>query len=375
MVLIKGTARIGHRTKDLIKRLNPSDIAVIDHKDIDDVACESLVRSGVRAVINARDSISGAFPNTGPARLLEAGIYVLDGVGPGIFERISDGERIEVRDNVVIARGKPVATGRVLDRSSFQQRLDETKGQLASALDRFVQNTLEYARREKNLILGGISMPRVKTAIAGRQVVVVVRGHDYREDLAAIGPYIRECRPVLIGVDGGADALIEQGLRPDLIIGDMDSVSDRALASGAELVVHAYQDGRAPGLARLRRLGLEAHVLPAPGTSEDIALLLAYELGADLIVAVGTHSNMVDFLEKGRQGMASTFLVRLKVGPKLVDAKGVNKLYRGRLRASYVAEIALGAMVPLLAVLLISDGPRQLLRLIIMKFKVMLGIY
>ncbi|HHY97987.1 MAG TPA: hypothetical protein GX509_04525 [Firmicutes bacterium] len=375
LVSIKGVARIGFKTKDLVKRLGPGDIAVIDHKDVDEVACEALIRSGIKAIINADECISGEFPNTGPARLLESGIHVVDKVGRDVMTRLSDGDRIEIRGGVILHRGKTIGVGEVLGKEIYKRKLEESQQNLAGSLEKFIQNTLDYANHEKALILGDLKIPDIKTQIAGKPVVVVVRGHDYREDLVAIAPYIREEHPVLMGVDGGADALVELGYRPDIIIGDMDSVSDRVLGYGAEVIVHAYPGGRAPGLDRVRKLGIDPVIFAAPGTSEDIALLLAYEKGADLIVAVGTHSNMIDFLEKGRKGMASTFLVRLKVGPKLVDAKGVNKLYKGRVRISYVAGIVLGALLPFTIVLVMSGGPKQLFRLLFMWVKVMLNIY
>ncbi|NLG84930.1 MAG: hypothetical protein GX493_10075, partial [Firmicutes bacterium] len=245
---------------------------------------------------------------------------------------------------------------------------------LGVELEKFVQNTREYALKEKDLILGGVPPPEIKTKIKGRQVLVVVRGSNYREDLAALRSYIREMRPVLIGVDGGADALLEAGYRPDLLIGDMDSVSDEALRSGAEIVVHAYPDGRAPGLSRVKALGLPCHLFPAPGTSEDIAMLLAYERGADLIVAVGTHSNMIDFLEKGRPGMASTFLVRLKVGAILVDARGVSRLYHSRMKTGYLVGMFMAALLPLLALILVAGSLPPILQILWVQVKLWLGL-
>ena len=94
------------------------------------------------------------------------------------------------------------------------------------------------------------------------------------------------------------------------IVGDMDSVSDKALACGAEVVVHAYRDGRAPGLGRVQDLGVDHKVFAATGTSEDIAMLMVDEAGAELIMAVGTHATLLEFLDKGRAGMSSTFLTR-----------------------------------------------------------------
>ena len=202
-----------------------------------------------------------------------------------------------------------------------------------------------------------------------RHVLVVVRGQDYKEDLATIRSYIEEMKPILVGVDGGADALIECGYDPDVIVGDMDSVTDEALKKAKEIVVHAYVDGRAPGLKRVQDLGLDAVVFPAPGTSEDIAMLTAYEYGAELIVALGSHSNMIDFLEKGRKGMASTFLVRLKIGAKLIDAKGVNLLYKSKLKMKYIWALVVTAIFPVLIIAYLSPTVQQLIKLLQLKMK------
>lgn len=372
-VYLSGVARVDRKTKALVKRLRPNEIAVIFHQDLDEVSAEALVQARVQCVINGADSITGRYPNRGPQLLAENGVHLVDCAGEAILEAIRDGEVIEVRDGEVYCRGRLAGCGRVLDRVEIEQRLIRARENLRHELDKFVENTLEYAKKEKDLILGELKLPELPLNLKGRHVLLVVRGADYREDLNAIRPYIEEVRPVLIGVDGGADALREFGWTPDLIVGDMDSVSDETLRCGATLVVHAYPDGRAPGLARLEKLGLTGLVLPAPGTSEDVALLLAYEKGAALIVAVGTHSNMIDFLEKGRAGMASTFLVRLKVGSILVDAKGVNRLYRGRFRASYFLQIILAAFIPVLLIATLSTPIRQLVQLFLMRLKVTLG--
>jgi uncharacterized membrane-anchored protein len=215
---------------------------------------------------------------------------------------------------------------------------------------------MEYLRRERELLLDGVGVPDIRTPLDGRHVLVVVRGYDYRDDLAALRPYIREYRPVLVGVDGGADALREVGLKPDIIIGDMDSVSDDALRSGAEVVVHAYRDGNAPGLARVQELGITPVIFPAAGTSEDVALLLADEKGASLIVAVGTHATLVEFLDKGRSGMASTFLTRLRVGGKLVDAKGVSRLYRSRIRIGTLLLLVIATAIAFIVAFTVTPG-------------------
>ena len=233
---------------------------------------------------------------------------------------------------------------------------------------------IEYAKKEKGFILGEVEIPKVKTKYKDRHVLVVVRGQDYKEDLSTIISYIEEVKPVLVGVDGGADALVEFGYTPDVIVGDMDSVSDETLKKAGEIVVHAYVDGRAPGLKRIQDLGLDAVVFPAPGTSEDIAMLTAYEYGAELIVAVGTHSNMIDFLEKGRKGMASTFLVRLKIGSKLIDAKGVNLLYKSKLKIKYVWALIIAALFPVLVLASFSPTTQQFIRIIQLKLKLLLNM-
>jgi uncharacterized membrane-anchored protein len=355
---IAGRARVDKRTKDLLVRLQPGEIAVIDHPDIDRVAAEGLVQRQAGAVINASKSSTGRYPNLGPLLLCSAGVHVLDDVGPDVM-RLSEGTRLVVRDDKVLrADGSEVARGRVLTLEDVETTIDEAKQSISVELERFAENTIGYIKDERDVLLEAARLPEVETEFHGRHVLIVVRGYDYKEDLSALAAYIREVRPLLIGVDGGADALLENGMKPDMIIGDMDSVTTEALLSGAELVVHAYQGGLAPGLERIEALGLPAVLYEATGTSEDIAMLLAFERGAELIVAVGTHSNLIEFLDKGRKGMASTFLVRLRVGSILVDAKGVGRLYHGRVRRGDLMLLVVAALVTMAIVVGISDPLR-----------------
>ena len=354
MAPVAGPARVDRRTKDLIKRLQPGDVAVIDHEDLDRVAAEGLVEARVVAVINAAASISGRYPNVGPLLVAAAGIALVDDVGPEIMTTLAEGQQLRVDGEEIWVGPALIASGKRQTLQSLEQAYEAAKITMGDELERFAENTLEFMRRERHLIFDAMQVPDLTVDIAHRDVLIVVRGHDYKEDLNALrGGYVREMRPVLIGVDGGADALLEVGLRPDIIIGDFDSVSTTAIRCGADLVVHGYPDGRAPGAERLRSLGVAHTVLSAAGTSEDIAMLLAYEKGADLIVAVGTHASMVEFLDKGRAGMASTFLTRLKVGPVLVDAKGVNRLYQGRLRKRDLTLFLIAAMLTFSAIVLL----------------------
>lgn len=361
--VVEGPARPDPRTKDLIPRLSNGDVAVIDHTDLDRIAAEGLVAAGPIAVVNAARSCTGRYPNDGPLIVLRAGITLIDDVGPAIMA-IADGEQLTLEGDRVLVRGQEVAHGVRQTEALIEAIHEETRASLADEFGRFVDNTVEYLDDNRDLLADDFEVPRVETDFNGRHVLLVVRGHDFREDLALMrgSGYVREMKPILIGVDGGADALLEVGLTPDLIIGDMDSVSERALRCGAELVVHAFRDGHAPGAVRLEKLGLPHYLFSASGTSEDIGMLLAFELGAALIVAVGTHTSMVDFLDKGRRGMASTFITRMKVGPILVDAKGLSRLYENRVRKRDLLLMVLAAVVTLAVITLVSEPIRLIIR-------------
>ncbi len=351
---VTGPVRMDRRTKRLVGRLRPGDVAVIDHVDLDRVAADSLVAVGAAAVLNAKPSISGRYPNLGPEVLVQAGIPLIDDLGEELFERLREGDLIRIEAGTVYLGDEAVADGTRQDAESVGKAMAEAREGLSVQLEAFAANTMEYLKQERELLLDGVGVPEVETRIAGRHCLIVVRGYEYQADLDVLRPYIREFRPVLIGVDGGADALAEAGYTPDIIVGDMDSVSDDVLRCGAEVIVHAYPDGRAPGLARVHRLGLSAITFPAAATSEDIAMLLADERGASLIVAVGTHANLVEFLDKGRGGMASTFLTRLRVGAKLVDAKGVSRLYRHSMSGSSLLLLVLSAIAAMASAVAVS---------------------
>lgn len=352
--VVIGPARVGRRTKELTKRLQPGDIAVIDHADLDRVAAEGLVEAGVSAIVNAADSITGRYPNVGPLLVAAAGITLIDGVGSAVMDLVAEGAELRLEGGVVSIDGREVVRGKEQTLHTLDEQLERAKEVIGTELARFAENTLEYMRAEQYLLLESPEIPELDVRMRGRHVLIVVRGDQFKEDLAALRGYIRDLDPVIIAVDGGADAVVANGHKPHIIIGDFDSVSSETLRCGAQLIVHAYANGRAPGAARLQEEGLDFDVFALAGTSEDVAMLLAFEAGAELIVAVGTHVSLVDFLDKGRPGMASTFLTRLKVGPILVDAKGVNKLYLPRVRKRDLTLLVIAAMVTLILVIALS---------------------
>ncbi len=353
-----GPARLGRRTKDLIKTLNPGDIAIIDHPDLDRIAAEGLIRAQVIAVVNSAAFITGRYPNSGPQQLIEAGITLIDQAGPDAFAAIPEGAVVEIRDGNLWVGDRLEVTAHNLTMSEVVAAMDLARANIGTELELFAENTLRYVQQESDIAFAPIKLPPLKTPIEGRHALVVVRGYDYQSDIKALRPYIRQYRPVLIGVDGGADALLENGLTPEIIIGDFDSVSESTLSSAKDLVHHVHVDGRASGRDQLQEWGVEYEEFVIDGTSEDVAMLLAYEAGATLIVAVGTHATMVEFLDKGRKGMASTFLTRLRLGPILVDAKGVNQLYEGAPRRRDWL-LLIGAALVVIGVMIAVSRPLQ----------------
>ncbi|HXE44058.1 MAG TPA: putative cytokinetic ring protein SteA [Conexibacter sp.] len=371
---VAGVARLGKRTKHLVKRLRPGDIAVIDHRDLDRVSGEDLVACGVAGVVNCAPSSSDSYPNMGPLLVAQAGVALVDLPDDALFGRLQDGDPIVLKGGEVWCRGKLLASGVLLEAERLQAETDRRRAEIGEALEAFAHNTVQHMLEERDLLAGRLELPRFETDFRDRPVLIVVRGVDHKRDIKALRPYIRDVKPVLLGVDGGADALLQEGFRPDMVVGDMDSAADATLRCGAELVVHAYPDGRAPGRDLLERLGLDYKVVPAPGTSQDIAMLIAAEKGAQLLVSVGSHFNLVEFLDKNRRGMASTFLTRLRVGEILVDAKGVSRLYRPRPGTAPILLLALTGALVLIAVILLTPGLHDVADLLWLKLQVLLGI-
>ncbi|MBM3667975.1 MAG: hypothetical protein FJW90_10970 [Actinobacteria bacterium] len=371
---VGGSVRLGRRTKDLVKRLGSNDIAVIDHRNIDRIAAEELVASGVRAVVNVSPSSDGSYPNVGPLTLVRAGVPLMDVSDPELFERLRDGEQVELRGSALRRGDEVVAEGRLLEPDVLARELDGQRRRIDRALHDFTENTMAHIREEGALLSGTIDFPATRTSFRDRHALIVVRGTDHLEDLRALRAYIQNVRPVLVGVDGGADAILKERMTPDIVLGDMDSACEETLRSGAELIVHGYNDGTAPGAERLHQLGLDFTVVSAAGTSQDVAMLLACEKGAELIVSVGAHFNLTEFLDKQRSGMSSTFLTRLRVGETLVDAKGVSRLYNPGMGAGQMALFFGVAMMLLVIVVLTTPALQDLFDLLWLKLQVLLGL-
>jgi uncharacterized membrane-anchored protein len=383
---VSGPVRPGRRTKLLVSHLVRGDVALIDHLDIDRVSAEELIAAGTVAVLNCSPSSGGSYPNLGPQLLVEAGIVLVDLPDDSLFDVLSDGDPVVIRAHPpsgqpdggrasaeVLRKGVLLARGEVLDLERVCAETEARRREIGEALERFARNTIEHMREERELLAGRIEMPRFSTDFRDRSTLVVVRGVGHQRDLRALRPFIRDMRPVIVAVDGGADALLEEGLTPNMIVGDMDSAGEAALRCGAELVVHSYPDGRAPGRHRLEELGLPFKLVPAPGTSQDVAMLIAAEKGARLIVSVGSQFNLVDFLDRNRKGMSSTFLTRLRIGEILVDAKGVSRLYQPRPGLTPLLVVIAAGLIAMIAVVWLTPALRDVAELLWLRLQLLFG--
>ncbi|HWC84240.1 MAG TPA: putative cytokinetic ring protein SteA [Pseudonocardiaceae bacterium] len=351
-----GVARVDRRTGDLLKRVEPGDVVVLNQLDLDRRTADELVTAGVAAVVNAVPSISGRFPNLGPEVLVNAGIPLIDDVGLDVLQTIKDGTRLRVHEGVVYAGERELASGTRQTPESVADLMIEAKAGMSAQLEAFSANTIEFLRRERTLILDGVGVPTLYVPMKDREVLVVAPGHGHVEQLRKLKRYIREHRPVLIGVDGGADALRQAGYDPRIIVADPDTLSTDTLQSGAEVVVPAHADGHAPGLERIQDIGVGAVTFPASGNSEDLALLLAESHGAVLVVTVGFQATLAEFLDRGRSGSnPSTFLTRLKLGDKLVDSKAVATLHRSRVPFGAMLLLVLAVLLAVVVALTVSD--------------------
>ena len=354
---VTGVARVDRHTGALLRRLRRGDIAVLDQLDLDRATADALVAAEVAAVVNASPSISGRFPNLGPEILVDAGIRLVDAVGPEVLHLVKDGSRVRLHDGVIYLGDRAVAEGVVQTPDSVADALVEAKSGLAHQLEAFAANTIEFMRRERALLLDGLGVPELEVDLKDRQVLVVAAGYDHVADLNRLSRFIREYRPRLVGVGAGADALLAAGHRPDLIVGNPSEVSTEALTCGADVVVPAFTDGHAPGLHRVQDLGAGAVTFPSSANPEDLALLLAHHHGASMIITVGLSATMGEFLDRGRSGSnASTFLTRLQTGGRVVDGRVVAALYRNRISGWVVLLLLLAVVTAAVAALLVSHA-------------------
>ncbi|TXG92735.1 thiamine pyrophosphokinase [Rhodococcus rhodnii] len=354
---LSGIARVDRNTAKLLKRVGPGDIVVLDEIDLDRITADTLVAAGVHAVVDASPSISGRYPNLGPEVLVANGIVLVDDVGPEALTKVKDGSKIRLHDGVVYSKDKELARGTEQTEAEISDRMIEAKTGLVDHLEAFSGNTIEFIRTESALLIDGIGVPDVELDMRGRHVVVVDDGPDHEIDLKNLKPFVKEYSPILVGVDGGADALVKAGYRPDLIVADPDKVRTTTLKSGAEVVLPADPDGHAPGLERIQDLGIGAMTFPASGKPSELALLLVEHHGASLIVTVGNVFSLDEFFDRAhREDNPSAFLTRLKTGPKLVDAKAVATLYRSRVSGAAIALLVLAVLVAVVVALMASNA-------------------
>jgi uncharacterized membrane-anchored protein len=352
---ISGTARVDRNVDRLLRRVSPGDIVVLDVLDLDRMTADALVEAEVAAVVNASPSISGRYPNLGPEVLVANGVTLIDEVGTDVFKKIKDGTKVRLHNGEVYAGARRVAGGVEQSEQEIHDLMHEAKSGLVAHLEAFAGNTIEFIRSESPLLIDGIGIPDIDLDLHRRHVVVVAEEPNAAADLRALKPFIKEYQPLLIGVGSGADVLRKAGYRPQLIVGDPNKMSIDVLRGGAQVVLPADADGHAPGLERIQDLGIGAMTFPAAGSAADLALLLADHHGASLIVTAGHTASIEEFFDRERQrSNPSTFLTRLKVGDKLVDAKAVATLYRSRVSAGSIALLVLAMLVAVIVALWVS---------------------
>jgi uncharacterized membrane-anchored protein len=353
---VTGTARVDRDIDRLLRRVEPGDIVVLDVLDLDRATADALVDANIAGVVNASPSISGRYPNLGPEVLVGNGITLIDETGPEVFKKVKDGSKIRLHNGGVYAGDRRLALGAERTDEDINEMMHEAKSGLVAHLEAFAGNTIEFIRSESPLLIDGIGIPDIDVDLRRRHVVVVAEEPCAAEDLKALKPFIKEYQPVLIGVGTGADLLRKAGYRPQLIVGDPEQISADALKSGAQVVLPADADGHAHGLERIQDLGVGAMTFPAAGSAADLALLLADHHGAALIVTAGHTATIEEFFDRTRQHTnPSTFLTRLKVGEKLVDAKAVSTLYRSRISGGSIAMLVLAMLVAVIVALMVSQ--------------------
>ena len=359
---LSGTARVDRDIDRLLRRVRPGDIVVLDVLDLDRMTADALVEANVAAVVNASPSISGRYPNLGPEVLVTNGVKLIDAAGPEVFKKVKDGSRVRLHDGGVYTGDRRLAAGTERTDQDIHEMMHEAKSGLVAHLEAFAGNTIEFIRSESPLLIDGIGIPDIDVDLHRRHVVVVAEEANAADDLKALKPFIKEYQPVLVGVGTGADLLRKQGYRPHLIVGNPATITTDTLRCGAQVVLPADADGHAAGLERIQDLGVGAMTFPAAGSAADLALLLCDHHGASLIVTAGHTASIEEFFDRDRQqSNPSTFLTRLKVGEKLVDAKAVATLYRSRVSGGAIAMLVLAMLVAVIVALWVSRSDAAVL--------------
>jgi len=365
---VAGTARTDRRTAALLSRIGRGDIAVLDQVDLDGPTAEALVEAGVAAVVNRAQMISGRFPNRGPQLLLDAGIPMVDQAdgtgGRDLLSAVADGRRVVLRGGTLLAGDQVLAEGRALTRDDVAHQLADAESGLTSQLHTLTHNSAEFLRREEALILHGEGVPRVRTRLRGRPVVVVGHGPDDAAELRRLRRYLREVRPVVIATGDGLAVTRAAGLSPDVVVLDgrtEDLPGAKSLRACRDVVITEARGGPRSGAGsdRFERIGVRAIAMQTTATPADAALLLADGSGAAPIIGVGLRGTVEEFLDGTRDGLGSGYVTRLRVGPRLVDATAVPMLYSGQLRARHAYLVLLIGLIAVAAAIATTDVGHQ----------------
>lgn len=379
---LTGVFRIDTDPKHVASRVRSGDIAVIDRLDLDRASAEALVAREPAVVLNVQPTLSGRFPAGGAQTLIDAGILLIDRVGADILAA-KDGslgtvtlgggpDAVTVDDDkpwvpyaaddaedtppvdatppspeAVIVVGDVAVTGHVVAAEDVEATMSQAHTGLPHQLAAFTANAMDVVERSGGAVIEGEGLPPLGIDVSGRHVLVIAPGAGHAKAVKALREYVKERKPVVIAVDEAADAAVAAKIRPDVVVGDVSSISEKALAGAARVIVHDPAGQIAA--ARVDALSASHDTTAVDLASEDLAILLAHHGEADVIVTAGVATSLVDLLESGRPDAASTFLTRLSAGARIVDAHVIAALYRSRFSwgvvivAVVVALAALGA--------------------------------
>lgn len=330
---------------------------MVDIMDIDQRSAESLAHCNPRAVVNAQASISGRYPTGGPLVLADAGIAIIDNAGSEVMTW-RDGTDVTIEGGLITPLDGEAVQGTHLTREAIETAMESAADGMHVQLASFTANAMDVVAHDAGVLLDGKDIPQTGVSLDGKHVVVVAPGYHHVEQLAAIKRYVRERKPVFIAVGEAADVVASSSRPPTIILGNVESVSEKVLGSAKAIVVHD-PSAKEAGLNRVESLGLDHEASKATIASADLAVLMAAAGGASVIVTVGMDTRLLDFLEQGRSDMAGTFLARLQAGPAVVDASTLALVYRHRFSwLSLLALVLSGVAALAVAISATPGGPQ-----------------
>ncbi len=336
-----GRVRVDDRPKHLATRLERGEIAVINVADLDRESAAALVEAAPVAVLNAQPSLTGRTAALGPRLILDAGIALVDDLGQDIMS-LREGQEVAVTGGKVLVDGGVIATGRAVS----AEDLDVEVADSATLFAGFEGSVEDYLAKDGATVLRGEGVPSID-GLGKRPILLVSAASEAASDCRALARWRSEAAPFVIAVDGGADVALKAHLTLDLVVGDADLMSEKAIRRARAFIVRVGGDGLAPGAQRLDRMGIVYERVAMAGTSLDAALVVAAHSSATAVITAGVSYGVAELVDAGRALVAPAFFSRLAVGSRLIGVQAVAATFRPRPRGwtlVFLALVALGLM-------------------------------